>query len=251
MGALDREEFRVWYQPIESLDGRKVWGTEALARWNHPRDGLISPGRFIPVAEETGLITAIGTWVLRRSCLQLKRWSDRIPGGEALGVSVNLSARQLADEALVDTVAAALEEAGIDPGRLQLEVTESALIERPGLAARILTLLKEQGVYLALDDFGTGYSSLAYLASYPLDVIKIDRSFVSGPRGMTVSRKGRELVGAIIQLGHTLGMKVVGEGIESEEQAGMLRDLGCDMGQGYHLGRPVGPKVIRQKLAFR
>ena len=251
VGALDRKEFRVWYQPIEALDGRKVWGTEALARWNHPRDGMVSPGRFIPVAEETGLITAIGTWVLRRSCGQLKRWSDRIPGAEQMGVSVNLSARQLADEGLVETVAAAIEEAGIDPGRLQLEVTESGLIERPGLAARILTLLKEQGVQLALDDFGTGYSSLSYLASFPLDVIKIDRSFVSGPRGMTVSRKGRELVGAIIQLGHTLGMKVVGEGIETEEQAHLLRELGCDMGQGYHLGRPVGPKVIRQRLAFR
>ncbi len=251
VGALDRKEFRVWYQPIEDLTSRAVWGTEALARWNHPRDGMIAPGRFIPVAEETGLITSIGTWVLRRSCEQLKRWSDRIPGGEALGISVNLSARQLADEALVDTVAAAIEMAGIEPGRLQLEVTESGLIERPGLAARILTLLKEQGVHLALDDFGTGYSSLSYLASFPLDVIKIDRSFVSGPRGMTVSRKGRELVAAIIQLGHSLGMKVVGEGIETEEQAHLLRDLGCDLGQGYHLGRPVGPKVIRQKLNFR
>ena len=251
VGALDRQEFRVWYQPIEDLNGRAVWGTEALARWNHPRDGMISPGRFIPVAEETGLITSIGSWVLRQSCHQLKRWTDRIPGGSELGVSVNLSARQLADEAVVEMVAAAIEDAGIEAGRLQLEVTETALIERPGLAARILTLLKELGVTLALDDFGTGYSSLAYLASYPLDTIKIDRSFVSGPRGMTVSRKGRELVGAIVQLGHTLGMKVVGEGIETEEQARLLRELGCDMGQGYHLGRPVGAKVIRQRLAFR
>jgi PAS domain S-box-containing protein/diguanylate cyclase (GGDEF)-like protein len=251
LGALDRNEFKVVYQPIHDLTFGRVWGVEALIRWHHPRDGLISSARFIPVAEETGLIGQIGAWVLRQSCEQLVRWGKRVPSASELAMSVNLSAKQVVDEAVVAMVSDALTDTGVDPERLHLEVTESALIDRPGHAARILTNLKELGVSLAIDDFGTGYSSLSYLASFPLDILKIDRSFVSGPNGMTLSSKQADLVGAMVQLGHTLGMVVIAEGIEDDIQAGMVRKLGCEFGQGYHLGKPMGPKALRQVLEGR
>ena len=247
-GALDRKEFRLHYQPIFSLGDRRLSGFEALVRWQHPRDGLVSPGRFIPVAEETGLIKPIGSWVLARACGQLSRWGERVRGVGRLVVNVNLSARQFEGEGIVDEVREVLERTGLKPGQLKLEVTETVLMERPDLAARTLARLKELGVGLALDDFGTGYSSLSYLNRFPFDTLKIDRAFVSGPEGMERSRKTYELVRAIIHLAAALGMDVVAEGIETERQAEALEQLDCGYAQGYHLGRPVPPRKARSVI---
>ena len=248
VAAMDGDEFRVNYQPIWTAKKRRVAGFEALVRWNHPRDGLIMPGRFIAIAEETGLIVKIGAFVLRRSCQQLVRWSERVPATDHLTVSVNLSAVQLRDPGLVELVEAALTESGLAPERLRLEVTETALIDRPGVATRTLSMVRDLGVRVSLDDFGTGYSSLSYLSSYPFDVLKIDRSFVSGPRGLTAWDRGQRLVEGIVRLAHSLGLTVVGEGVEDEAQARLLTDLGCDLLQGFHLARPAGPKTIRALL---
>ena len=244
-GALDRKEFRLHYQPIFHLADRRLSGFEALLRWQHPRDGLVSPARFIPVAEETGLIKPIGSWVLAHACGQLSRWRERMRDTGHLVVNVNLSARQFEGEGIVDEVRDVLERTGLEAGQLKLEVTETVLMERPDLAARTLTRLKELGVGLALDDFGTGYSSLSYLNRFPFDTLKIDRAFVSGPDGMERSRKTFELVRAIIHLAAALGMDVVAEGIETERQAVALAKLDCTFAQGYHLGRPLPPRKAR------
>ena len=247
--AIERQEFRVHYQPIFGAASREITGFEALIRWKHPRDGLVPPGRFIGVAEETGLIVPIGELVLRRACHQLARWSERIPGNSNLTMAVNLSTVQLRDEQIVSRVVKVLEETGLEPARLKLEVTETALIDRPGQAGRTLSMLKDLGLMLALDDFGTGYSSLSYLSSYPFDVLKIDRAFVSGPRGLDEWPRGRKLIEGVIQLGHALGLQVIAEGVEEESQAKILQDLDCDLLQGYHLARPVAAGIIKERLA--
>ncbi len=248
IGAIERNEFRVHYQPIYDAVSRAIRGFEALVRWEHPRDGLILPGRFIGVAEETGLIVQIGEFVLRQACEQLALWSEQIAGADELTMAVNLSTLQLRDEEIVNRVAAVLLETGIEAQRLKLEITETALIDRPGQAGRTMSLLKDLGVGLALDDFGTGYSSLSYLSAYPFDVLKIDRAFVSGPRGLDEWHRGRKLIGGIIQLGHALGLDVVAEGVEDESQAQILAELDCDILQGYHLARPGSPEVIERLL---
>lgn len=248
VGAIERQEFRVHYQPLFSAKKRTITGFEALVRWNHPRDGLVAPGRFIGVAEETGLIVQIGEAVLRRACQQLVRWNERVAGTEHLTMAVNLSAVQLRDDGLVDLVASVLQEYRVAPSQLKLEVTETAIIDRPGQAGRVLSMLKDLGVQLALDDFGTGYSSLSYLSSYPFDFLKIDRSFVSGPRGLDSWGRAAKLLEGVIQLGHTLELEVIAEGVEEESQAKILASLGCDLLQGYHLARPAGPKAIRALL---
>ena len=240
--ALAREELRLVYQPIVDLATGRIAGAEALVRWTHPTRGAISPAELIPVAESTGAIVALGRWVLRAACRQVAEWDARAaaagerPVGAPLHIAVNLSTRQLQDPALVDDVAAALTEFGLAPRRLVLEITESAMMHDTDLALTRLGALKALGVRLAVDDFGTGYSSLGYLRRFPVDVLKIDRTFVDA-----LSRTGETaIVRAILRMGDALGLRTVAEGIEEEGQLAQLRALGCAMGQGYLFARPVG-----------
>ena len=236
--ALERGELRVHYQPIVNLDTEAVVGFEALVRWQHPTRGLVPPMAFIPLAEETGLIVPLGRWVLETACRQAARWRrsrPAAPGNPALFVSVNLSARQFMAADLVDDVAAILAETGLEPGALELEITESVVMDQSETGIRVLRELRDHGVRLVLDDFGTGYSSLAYLKHLPLDTIKIDRSFVAGIEEIA----DRSIVDAVIALAHGLGIGVVAEGIETARQAERLRELGCTLGQGYLFSRPM------------
>ncbi|MFZ5825676.1 MAG: EAL domain-containing protein [Bacillota bacterium] len=244
--AIERDELMVYYQPVVLVDTGRISGLEALVRWNHPTRGIISPAEFIPLAEETGLILAIGRWVLRHSCMQVKRWQEEYPDYSNLILSVNLSVRQLQDHRLVEEVHAALEDSGLSPSHLTLEITESVLVQDLGTTTQALRQLKGLGVRLAIDDFGTGYSSLAYLKRFAVDTLKVDRSFVE--------RLGQDLedsaiVGTVISLAKTLKLKVTGEGIETAEQLAELRALGCDQGQGYYFTRPLPVEQARAILA--
>lgn len=242
--ALAREEFTLRYQPTVALDTGEIVGAEALLRWAHPRRGLVPPAEFIPLAEETGLIVPLGRWVLQQACRQAAAWPA------ALTVSVNLSARQLKHESLVDDVAAALHDSGLAPQRLILEITESDLIEESALDACLerLLALKRLGVRLAIDDFGTGYSSLSYLRRLPVDILKIDKSFVDGlargPQGVAVVR-------SVVDLGRNLGLAVVAEGVEDAGQRTVLASLGCELAQGYYFARPVDRTTLATLLAAR
>jgi diguanylate cyclase (GGDEF)-like protein/PAS domain S-box-containing protein len=224
----------LYYQPVVDLEHRRLYGAEALVRWRHPGRGLVPPIDFIPIAEETGLILPLGRWVLREACRQLRAWHDAHPDVPTV-VSVNLSARQLARPELVAEVADAVADAGAPAARLVLEMTEGMLIHDNRATLERLDALKSLGVRLAIDDFGTGYSSLSYLERFPVDVLKIDRSFVRG-----VGRNGHEspVTLAVISLARALGMVAIAEGVETERQLERLRELGCDRGQGYLFGRP-------------
>ncbi|HET8754850.1 MAG TPA: EAL domain-containing protein [Solirubrobacteraceae bacterium] len=239
--AIEREEFRVYFQPEVSIETGAIVGVEALVRWEHPDDGLVGPDRFIALAEETGLIVPIGTWVLQEAC----RWQVAHRAGSGLVVRVNVSARQLAADDLIDVVGAAITSAGMDPSHLCLEVTESVLVEDPDASARKLAALKELGVTIAVDDFGTGYSSLEYLRRFPVDCVKIDRSFV---RGIPHSNEDVAIVNAVIDLGHALGLSVTAEGVETDEQLGRLQLNGCDTAQGFLFSRPEHPDVVARML---
>lgn len=232
--ALAHEEFVLHYQPLADMADRHVEGVEALIRWNDPVEGMISPVRFIPLAEENGLIVEIGNWVLRTACRQMKLWLDS--GSSIEMIAVNLSPRQFRHPDLVGLVRDTLAEFGLPGYRLELEITEGALIRDADDAVEKLTQLKTLGVRLAIDDFGTGYSSLAYLKRFPVDKLKVDQAFV---RGIPANRTDCEIVAAVIALGKALGLEVLAEGIETEEQYGYLMALGCDTAQGYLLGRPV------------
>jgi len=232
--AHEREEFFVNYQPIVSLEDFRVCGFEALVRWQHPERGLISPADFIPIAEEGGQILQIGEWVLREACSQLKRWQEEFPADTSLYVTVNLSPKQFAQPDLVGQVKGILNETGLDASFLKLEITESVLMDDFEAAAKLLFDLRGLGVRLSIDDFGTGYSSLTYLHRFPIDTLKIDRSFV-----MRMDRDNVEIVRTILSLAENLGMDVVAEGIETQEQMGLLRDLGCQNGQGYFFSKPM------------
>ena len=241
--ALDRGELTLAYQPVVSVyDGLAV-GSEALLRWEHPEHGVVGPDRFISIAEESGLIVSIGNWVLDEACRQVRRWQDAGWWGPGASVEVNLSARQIDHPDVVGTVERALEHSGIAPEHLTLEITESALMEDPRWTLRVLRGLKDLGVALAIDDFGTGYSSLSYLQRFPLDVLKIDRSFVAG---LGSEPGGSEIVGAVVGLAHALGLEVVAEGVETEAQLAELRDLGCDFAQGYLFSRPAPPAEVAE-----
>jgi diguanylate cyclase (GGDEF)-like protein/PAS domain S-box-containing protein len=234
--ALERSEFRLHYQPIVSLGDRRLMGFEALIRWQHPELGMVPPLDFIPLAEDTGLIISIGRWVLWQSLKQLAEWQHLFENGKLLTMSVNLSGKQLQDPDLLRQVQGILQEAGVAPGSLKLEVTESAIMENPDQAAAILTGLRDMGVQLSLDDFGTGYSSLSYLHRFPFHDLKIDRSFVSK---LESGDKDAEIVKVINSLAKNLGMDVVAEGIETEEQWALLHDLACRYGQGYFFSKPL------------
>jgi diguanylate cyclase (GGDEF)-like protein len=236
--AIDRDELVLHYQPLVSLDRGAIAGMEALLRWNHPARGLVPPLAFIPLAEETGQILPIGRWVLETACRQMREWQARRPAAAALVVSVNLSARQFAQADLVGDVAAILDRTGLDPAALELEITESVVMDQSEASIERLRGLRALGVKLVLDDFGTGYSSLSYLRRLPLDTIKIDRSFVSG-LDAGESSNDAPIVQAVISLAHGLGIDVVAEGIETQTQLAWLRRLGCDRGQGYLYARPL------------
>ena len=232
--ALEQEEFILYYQPQFSGDGKRLTGVEALLRWNHPRRGLVPPGDFIPVLEELGLVVDVGDWVLAESCRQLKHWHQakvRVPK-----VSVNISARQFSDGQLGTRIANILKETGLPPACLELELTESILMREVSEALHILDSLKNLGLSIAVDDFGTGYSSLNYLKQFPIDVLKIDRTFVDGlPSG----EQDAQIARAIIAMAHSLNLAVIAEGVETQEQLDFLREHGCDEVQGYLFGRPM------------
>ncbi|HEX2699113.1 MAG TPA: EAL domain-containing protein [Acidimicrobiales bacterium] len=233
--ALKQDELILHYQPIIRCGDGRLLGVEALVRWQHPDRGLVQPDGFISVAEETDLILPIGRWVLAEACAQLGRWQAANPDLHDLQVAVNLSARQFTDPGIVSNVAEALERAGISPSSLALEITESVLMEEVEATAETLRALKQLGVSLSIDDFGTGYSSLSYLKRFPVDSLKIDRTFVDG---LAVDAEDHAIVHAVVSLAHALGLEVVGEGVETAEQFDELRRLGCDAAQGYLLGRP-------------
>jgi diguanylate cyclase (GGDEF)-like protein/PAS domain S-box-containing protein len=244
--ALVRGEFVLHYQPIVDLATGKLTGVEALVRWLHPTQGLIMPGGFIPVAEETGMIVPLGVWVLGEACRQAREWRDRFPETSAISMSVNLSMRQLLEPDLVPRVAEVLSEMRLDHGQLILEITEGSLLQDVGETAEKLGALKELGARLALDDFGTGSSSLGHLRHFPIDVLKIDKSFVDGlgDEGSDASA----LVRAIIELAKTLRLTTVGEGIETADQLTQLRLAGCDLGQGYLFARPLAREGLESML---
>ena len=234
--ALERSELELYYQPVVSVaDGRPV-GCEALLRWEHPDQGLVMPNRFIPVAEESGLIIPIGTWVLEEGCRQVAKWEQMGLAGPAAVLEVNLSARQVDHPDLVANVERALRDSGLSPDRVVLEITESTLMHDARSALRVLHRLKDLGVALAIDDFGTGYSSLGYLQRFPLDVLKVDKSFVAG---LGQEAGGEEIVAAVVGLAHALGLRVVAEGVETHRQLAALQELGCDFAQGYLFSPPV------------
>ncbi|HET8630943.1 MAG TPA: EAL domain-containing protein, partial [Thermomicrobiales bacterium] len=243
--ALAQEEFRLHYQPIVALATGRLRGFEALVRWQHPARGLVSPGAFIPVAEETGLIVPLGWWVLEAACRQARAWQGAYPDAP-LTMSVNLSARQLTQPDLVERVARALAASGLPGARLRLELTESAIMENAVVAAGVLARLRELGVQLAVDDFGTGYSSLAYLKRFPLDTLKVDKAFVDG---LGTDPNDTAIVRAIVSLAHTLGLEVTAEGVETAEQIAQLRALGCGLAQGYHFGQPLAAEAAEALLA--
>jgi EAL domain-containing protein (putative c-di-GMP-specific phosphodiesterase class I) len=238
--ALERSELRVWYQSEVSLAQPGIVGAEALLRWQHPSRGLLSPAEFIPVAEQTGLIVPIGNWVLGEACRQLAEWRRR--RAPRLSVSVNVSAVQLTQPDLPRTVAGILAREAVDPAALWLEITETVLMDDPESAVGILTALKDLGIQLTIDDFGTGYSSLSYLRRFPIDALKIDRSFLRG--------LGRDeaTVRLIINLARDLGLVVMAKGVETEEQLEELISLGCDRAQGFYFARPVEPRAFTRYL---
>jgi diguanylate cyclase (GGDEF)-like protein/PAS domain S-box-containing protein len=232
--AQERGELYVEYQPIVALDTFRLGGFEALVRWQHPLRGLISPLDFIPIAEEGGQILQIGQWVLREACIQLKRWQDKFPTDDSLYMTVNLSAKQFGQPDLIDQVSRILAETGVDPNLLKLEITESVLMHDFESAAAMLFQLRALGVRLSIDDFGTGYSSLTYLHRFPIDTLKIDRSFVE-----VLDKDNAEIVRTILSLAENLGMDVVAEGVETQEQMALLRTLSCQSAQGYFFSKPL------------
>lgn len=243
--ALHREEFILYYQPIISLDTGRINGFEALLRWHHGQKGLISPGDFIPAAEETGLIVPIGLWVLKEACQQLKTWQDRGLFKRTIKMSVNLSVKQFSQLNLIQNIDKIILQTQLNSSYLKLEITESAIMEHPESAAELLQQLRDRDIQLSIDDFGTGYSSLSYLHRFPLHNLKIDRSFI---QRITETRQNLEIIQAIITLAHHLNMNVTAEGVETPEQLSLLRSLGCEEGQGYFFARPLEASAAESLL---
>jgi diguanylate cyclase (GGDEF)-like protein/PAS domain S-box-containing protein len=243
--AIDRGEFRVYYQPIVSLSTGRIIALESLIRWEHPERGMISPIEFIPVAEETGMIVAIGEFVLRTSCRQLRVWQTTIPGQSDLVISVNLSVKEFSKANLIGTIADILTETVVQPHHLKLEITESALMESVEFVTRTLRQLRDMGIQLAIDDFGTGYSSLSYLHRFPMHTLKVDQAFI---RDMSTSRESEQIVKTVLLLAQALSMSTIAEGIEDADQAEALRELRCESGQGYFFSRPLPVEQITALL---
>jgi diguanylate cyclase (GGDEF)-like protein len=244
-GAIEREEFRVHYQPQVLITTGQTVGFEALLRWEHPERGPLAPSEFIPLAEETGLIIPLGRWVLAEACRQVRIFREQIPPEAPLRMFVNLSARQFRHPELVEEVSAALTETGIDPHDLALEITESAMMGERSTARVILWALKDLGLTLVMDDFGTGYSSITYLKSFPVDILKMDRSMVEG---IDIDSENRALVSATTRLAHTLDLEVVAEGVETPGELDELRSVGCDFAQGYYWQRPCSAEKTMKLL---
>ncbi|HMH43558.1 MAG TPA: EAL domain-containing protein [Pyrinomonadaceae bacterium] len=237
--AVEENELLTYYQPIVCLASGKTVAFEALVRWQHPRLGLLHPVDFIPLAEDTGLILEIGTLVMRTACAQIRQWQRE--GHGPLRIAINVSARQVLEKDFIDQLIRMLAEARLDAQSLELEITETSIIENSESAIRVLSRIRHLGVRVSIDDFGTGYSSLSYLKHLPIDTVKLDRSFVSGA---TTDPKDAALVMAIVALAHNLNLRVIAEGIETNEQHDFLRSLKCDEGQGYLLGRPAPAELI-------
>lgn len=244
--AVERKEFVVMYQPIVSLDTRRIAGFEALVRWRHPRLGMVSPAEFVPLAEETGMIVPLDRWMLAAACTQLREWQENYPTLADLSVSVNLSGRHFAEADFLPHILATLDATGVESHRLKLEITESALIEHADAATDALWQLRQRGVQTRLDDFGVGYSSLNYLRRFPIDAVKIDRSFVSG---VAMTSEHTAVIRAITMLARELDIAVIAEGIETEHQAAHLRDLNCEYGQGYLFSVPINGEMATELLA--
>jgi EAL domain-containing protein (putative c-di-GMP-specific phosphodiesterase class I) len=244
--AIRDEAFAIHYQPQVRIDTGRVVGVEALIRWEHPVHGTIPPLKFIPLAEQSGLIVPIGAWVVREACREAARWRSEFDSD--LMIAVNLSPRQFLDPNLVGKISSVLRRTKLEPCALELEITESSVMDRSEASLRVLEQLRAIGVRMVLDDFGTGYSSLAYLRHLPLDTIKIDRSFVTD---LDVQDPNVGIVRAVVSLAHGLGVSVVAEGIETAEQARRLRELGCDLGQGYNWAHPADPSQTAAFIGHR
>jgi EAL domain-containing protein (putative c-di-GMP-specific phosphodiesterase class I) len=242
--AVERGELRLHYQPQYDVSNRRIVGVEALIRWQHPDFGLIPPGRFMPFAEETGLILPVGEWVLHEACRQGRAWQSQ--GLAPLRVAVNISALQFRDPDFPGTVLAALRGSGLDARHLELELTESIIMQDAGRATNSLEQLKTLGLELAIDDFGTGYSSLSYLKRFPIDLLKIDQSFV---RDITSDKDDAAITSAIIGLTHNLGLRTIAEGVETSEQLEFLERHGCDEVQGFLFSRPLAPEECTALLS--
>lgn len=242
--AIEKGELRVYYQPLVELGSGKVRGVEALVRWQHPVYGLVPPGEFVPLAEQTGLITPIGRWVLEEACRQVRLWQKEHPDDPPLELSANVSPHQFRQANLAQEVLRILERAGLDPRYLKLEITESVMVQEAAAEAA-LQELKDSGVKLAMDDFGTGYSNLSYVKRLPVDTLKIDRSYVAG---LGTNAEDTAIVHATVVFAEALGLKVTAEGIENAEQMARLRELGCELGQGYHFSKPLPGEQVQEFL---
>ncbi len=238
--ALDRKEFFLQYQPILALQSGRVTGLEALVRWNHPTKGVIPPGEFLPIAEDTGLIIPLGRWILKEACSRMAAWQKETPDAKGLTINVNLSLKQLRHPDMAGMLAAVLLDTGLPPQSLKLEISENVLMDNPEVAIIMLSRLKTLGVQLSIDDFGAGYSSLSYLQRFPIDTLKVDRTFISR---MGSGAGNREVVRAVIALAHSLNLDVVAEGVEVEQERSTLEDLECGSGQGYLFSQPVNQDV--------
>ncbi|MDJ0841035.1 MAG: EAL domain-containing protein [Acidobacteriota bacterium] len=244
--AVERSQLQVYYQPKLHIPTKDIRSVEALVRWQHPEKGLISPGQFIPLAEENGLILSIGAWVLNRACFEIKQLSAR--GFPGLAVAVNLSARQFLQQPIVELVRFALEDTGLEPTCLEVEITESVIMKDAEESIDILKQLKEMGVKIAVDDFGTGYSSLSYLKRFPIDILKIDGAFI---RNIQSDGENQAIASAILALSHRLGQDSVAECVETQEQLDMLAEMACDYAQGFLIGRPMPLDALEELLKGR
>jgi diguanylate cyclase (GGDEF)-like protein/PAS domain S-box-containing protein len=243
--AIDNEELDIHYQMIVSLQTGKIVGFEALVRWNHPIRGQLPPNLFIPIAEESGLIISIDRWVMKEACLQIKKWQLESPSFKDLAISVNLSGNHFNESDLIEFVQQTLEETELSPDSLKLEITESTLLEKDDTTTNTLAKLQDLGVQIQIDDFGTGYSSLSYISNFPIDALKIDNSFV---RSMMEDSNNLQIIKAIISLSNRLGVGVIAEGVESQNQLNQLKDLGCEYGQGFYVAIPMNGKDVSTML---